>query len=389
MPASSWFHVVIGVLVLLVAILTGLLLHLSAVPSDVRIQIDPSVVTQSDLLLGKSTKLLTAQQLQDYHHDGTVFIPRLLSEGEALKLKAAANYAASRQFDVFGLFGNSHYKTVMFDLWRTSPGIASLSLQALPRIAAQIMTSNSSTSSADDDDDENVVSKQPQQRTKSIRLLRDAFFAYSPEKKEGCGWHVDDRGFWPSLEDTTGPTFWIALDPLLIQEGGGLAVLNRTLFRATEPLDLTEKHCRKFIEGATCDMHGKSPECHAKMEASKIQFDMRPGDAMIWDRFTFHRGVGGTELMPQDAIKQRYSVRYMPQGSKAFGAVHSSVDQLAEFDSPYYPQVWPNLLESELRALEHGLDSDVTLISALSYISKRMVKKLYDRVFNAKKDTTN
>ncbi|KAL3898087.1 MAG: hypothetical protein SGARI_006762, partial [Bacillariaceae sp.] len=191
----------------------------------------------------------------------------------------------------------------MFDLWRTSPEIATVSLQGLPKVAAQILYNS-------DDDSKRSSS--------TIRVLRDAFFAYAPPG-ESCGWHVDDAAFFPVDPDHVGPTFWIALDPLNIEEGGGLAVLNRTLFAETPPLDLSEEDCRAAIAGATCEMPEKSPQCQAKMETSKMEFDMRPGDAIVWDRYTFHRGVGGTDKLPEDAVKQRYSVRYIPEGSKAVG----------------------------------------------------------------------
>ncbi|KAG7360212.1 phytanoyl-CoA dioxygenase family protein [Nitzschia inconspicua] len=386
--SCSCLPITFGLVAVTVAILIGYVIQLSAIPSDIHIQIDTSgTASKSTLLLGKTTATLTPEQIRDYHRDGVVFVPNLLSEEEAAQLKDAANYASSRLFDVFGFFGKSLYKTVMFDLWRTSSEIASLSLQALPQVAAQLMTSSETDLDLDKNDDDGddekpaiTTATRPRPNTASIRLLRDAFFAYQPPG-EACGWHVDDAGFWPAVQDTSGPTFWIALDPLSVEEGGGLTVLNRTLFQQTEPLDVTEESCRQAIAAATCDMVEKSPLCHAKMEAAKIQMDMRPGDAIIWDRYTFHRGVAGTDLLPDDVIKQRYSVRYMPKESRAFGAVHASVEQLAPFNSPYYPQVWPKLLDSEMEALEHGLDSDITLMSAISFQSKRMMKAAMETLF--------
>ncbi|KAL3894100.1 MAG: hypothetical protein SGARI_007846 [Bacillariaceae sp.] len=194
--------------------------------------------------------------------------------------------------------------------------------------------------------------------------------------------------FFPVQQDTVGPTFWIALDALKVEEGGGLAVLNRTLFHETEPMDVTEDVCRQAIAGATCDMPEKSPECHAKMEACKMEMDMQPGDAIVWDRYTFHRGVGGTDKLAEDAVKQRYSVRFIPEGSKAMGAVHASVAQNEEFDSPYYPQVWPEVLPLEMEALKKGLDSDITLKGALSFMAKRSLQKLKTAVFPEKEEAT-
>jgi hypothetical protein len=52
------------------------------------------------------------------------------------------------------------------------------------------------------------------------------------------------------------------------------------------------------------------------------------------------------------------------------GVVHASVEQNEEFDSPYYPQVWPSLVPSELKALENGLDADITLMGAITFMTK-------------------
>jgi Phytanoyl-CoA dioxygenase (PhyH) len=383
---KNCLQVFCGGLVLVMAILTGVVLHLSSAPSDVQIHLD--LTTTNELLLGSSVSPLMPGQVEEYHRNGVILVRGLLSPQEAIQLKRAANAANEKLFSVFGLFPGSLYKHLMFDLWRTNPEIASLSLQALPKVAAPLMaspppqTKEQSDGAATDGGRPaaETAAASPTVATPPFRLLRDAFFEYAPPSG-GCGWHVDDAGFWPSAEDTAGPTVWIALDPSSIREGGGLAVLNRTAFRQTEPLELTEEYCREAIAGATCDMAGKSPECAAKMDASRLEFDMAPGDAIVWDRWTYHRGVAGTDAFPPNAVKQRYSVRYIPHGATAFGAVHKSVKQGEVFDSPYYPQVWPHLLESEMKALEHGLDQDVTLVGVLQFMAERLAKKVAPFLF--------
>ena len=110
---------------------------------------------------------------------------------------------------------------------------------------------------------------------------------------------------------------------------------------------------------------------------------MEPGDAVIWDRWTFHRGVPSTTATTTSATtdveeednnnqnekkqtngnvdKLRYSVRYVPSNAIAKGFVHYSVTGGSEFDSHHYPQVWPNLIPREIEALRHRLDSDVAI----------------------------
>ena len=115
---------------------------------------------------------------------------------------------------------------------------------------------------------------------------------------------------------------------------------------------------------------------------------MAPGDAVIWDRWTFHRGVPSTttttsattvvlavveegedssssntnKKQTNGIVDQlRYSVRYVPSNAIAKGFVHYSVTGGSEFDSHHYPQVWPNLIPREIEALRHRLDSDVAI----------------------------
>ena len=124
-----------------------------------------------------------------------------------------------------------------------------------------------------------------------------------------------------------------------------------------------------------------SPDCHNQMEESKLEWDMKPGDAIIWNRWTFHRGVAAVvDDEAVDFVKRRYSVRYIPYGSKGGPFVHPSVGPGNTFDSPYYPQVWPRLKDEEIKALEHGLEADFQLSKMIPFISKMLLKKLFPSI---------
>lgn len=347
----------------MIAVIAGIVIHVSQIPKDIVIALDQS--TESSF----QPQPLTPEQIATYEREGVVFVPSLLSESESIRLRDAGEYAMSRVFSVSKLFGTSLYAGLGFDVWRTSPEVASLALQSLPKVAAQILS----------------YSRNEHEEVE-FRLLRDALFQYKPGAA-GCGWHVDDMGFWPTEEDSDGPTIWIALDQIKVAEGGGLAILNRTSFLEREPFNVTELHCRQTIRtGGTCNMKSLSPECYAKMEESKLEWDMKPGDAIIWNRWTFHRGVAAVSEVVSDAnsLKRRYSIRYMPYGSKAGPIVHASVRPGSSFDSPYYPQVWPQLKESEVQALKHGLEADVTLTklfsSMLPFTIKMMMRKFLSSI---------
>lgn len=340
----------------LAAIFTGVVIQLSQIPSDIQIRLDER--TESIF----QPALLTPQQIETYEKEGVVFVPGLLTQDESTKLVVSGEYAMSRVFQFSKLFGTRLYSGLGFDLWRTSPEVASFALQSLPKVVAPILS----------------YSKNPQNEVE-FRLLKDAMFQYKAGG-EGCGWHVDDVGFWPTEESTDGPTIWIALDEIKVVEGGGLALVNRTLFDQIS--NVTLEFCRQAIKEGTCNMAKLSPECYAKMEASKMEWDMKAGDAIIWNRWTFHRGVAAAvaDVDPDSFVKRRYSVRYTPYGSRAGPIIHPSVGAGNLFDSPFYPKVWPKLKADEMAAIEHGLEPDAKLSRMLPFAVKLILKKFFPSI---------
>ena len=329
----------------LVCVLLAVVVQHSLVPNGIEIGLQ-----ESDNRDGAfSPRELTDEEVARYEFDGYLLVRGLLSVEEALMLRKESELTVSRSFTIFDLFSSTAYGKLAFDLWRTNELIARLSLQALPRtVVAKIMGKPVSSSEVGD------LSSEITATVRKIRLLRDAFFQYSSDKT-GCGWHVDDAGFWPAEHDTGGMTIWIALDEMRVSEGGGLAIVN-----VNAVSDDFLKECREVLAKGTCAIEETHPECHKKFEQNKVQWDMNPGDAVLWDRWTFHRGVPAVD--PSSRLnKIRYSVRYIPQEAKAKGFVHYSVPEGSEFQSPYYPQVWPSLLAEEVKALEHGLENDASI----------------------------
>lgn len=348
------------VLVAIVAALTGWAMHLSQIPDDILIRLDEASASTFH------PTTLTPQQIATYEKEGVVFVPGLLPVKESDMLQKTAEFAMNRVFQVASLFGTKLYSSLGFDLWRTSPEVASFALQSLPKTVSPLLS----------------YSTNPQNQVE-FRLLRDAMFQYKAGG-QGCGWHVDDLGFWPTAEDTDGPTIWIALDEIQVSQGGGLAVINSTLFEELGSVyssNSTLEMCRKIIVSNTCAMKMLSPECHARMEASKMEWDMKPGDAIIWNRWTFHRGVAAVDenIDPDTFVKRRYSVRYTPYGSRAGPfMIHPSVGEGNLLDSsPYYPRVWPSLLEEEVAAIEHGLEADAQILRTLKLVVKLIYIKLF------------
>lgn len=176
----------------------------------------------------------------------------------------------------------------------------------------------------------------------------------------------------PASYETTGVNFWIALSPTRIVEGGGIRVVNQS---QVEPIF---EECRNVITAIgpqgypkTCAMEDLSPECHEKMLEASVVFDMEPGDALIWDRWTFHRSEPFRTVIQTDDDEKtttssssaqekdyrlRYTIRYVPGTAKAWGRHHPSQAAGEMYDSPYYPRVWPSASKSEIKAIQQGLE---------------------------------
>ncbi len=208
---------------------------------------------------------------------------------------------------------------------------------ASPRIAAQLM---------------GLKTSQP------LHVMKDALLAFTPGDA-GCGWHVDDKMFWPVVDvppdaPIVGCNVWVALTPIKASDGGGLAVAP-----GSSRADWREG-CRKLIAGAagggvgpsrTCDMASLSPECQAKLEASKALHDMEPGDALVHTRYCFHRGEPFTPaaIAAGRPTRLAYSIRYEAATAQIadnkFEAALKAKglrggDPISRAGA-YYPQVWP------------------------------------------------
>jgi len=276
-------------------------------------------------------------EMQDYRRDGFLLKKGLL-RGSSLEqlMKSAEEVYHSTQP---GGYTGSYFRTLKYDLWRQNDEFAQVAFEELPSVAAELMEFS---------EEENT-----------IRILKDGFFGFQKKNDSGCGFHVDDRFFWPASYESTGVNFWIALSPMKISEGGGIRVVNQS------KVESIFEECRGAIDKVgesgfqpTCKMEQQSPECHEKMLEASVVFDMEPGDALIWDRWTFHRSEPFAETTAEDdkEYRLRYTIRYVPGTAKASGVHHPSQPTGEIFDSPYYPRVWPTAAKSEIKAIQWGLD---------------------------------
>ena len=323
---------------------------------------------------------LTRQQIADFRKDGVIVVRGLL-EGEALnEAVEAANKIQKSQSWSQRIFHKMFplYRNLSFQTYRKHKALQKVAFDSTaPTIVAKLMGLDKQNEQGDS------------QNPRSLRLLKDAVMGFSRGDK-GCGWHVDDKHFWPcedthqdnsqgptkgsnrkiksSDRNTAGINVWITLSPVTAEEGGGLAVApgSHNLTGRGRVGKLLRKARRTIASGGaqtTCALAMMDPTSHEYMERTKRVYDLQPGDAIIHDRYLFHKpdNFKSTNDENQDTVtKQRISFRYMPSDATYFDN-GQSVDAALEHKNmktgdplwkggEYFPQAWPHQLEAEAKA---------------------------------------
>ncbi|CAM9252132.1 unnamed protein product [Discosporangium mesarthrocarpum] len=331
---------------------------------------------------------LSPEQISAFQQDGILMIPGLFSGDELAAMIDGGKDVAASWGSIFDFF--SHYGKLDMDLWRVSTPFAKVAFESpLPTMASQLLArfpASAAKRAQDISDGEGEGQGEIAiggAESRPLRILKDAFFNYKAGG-EGCGWHVDDKGFWPASDESSGVTFWVALSNITTEEGGGLM-----LAQGSHLVEWAGE-CRQAINPKTCSMRETSPECWEKLDAIGKSWDMKPGDVLAWERWIFHRSIPFKVDIDRETgrVKQattppgdklRYSIRYVPNDARVNGIVHSSIQQGGSFESPYYPQAWPAPLQSEVEFLRsRSLGKDQTLGGALRFmliISKRRIGK--------------
>jgi len=291
---------------------------------------------------------LSSEQIATFRREGVLVIPGLLRDKElqdairAVKRIQRSQNLAQRVF--YRLFPS--YKSLQFQSWRKHRALEKVAFDsAAPTICAQLM---------------GLSCENNNNNPRCVRLLKDAVLGYRAGDR-GCGWHVDDKIFWPCEDRNVGKpdagiNVWITLSPVSCAEGGGLAVApgshrKRFAKRARQVIASKGHVTTNLLE--TLD-----PECHEKMESLKRVYDLEPGDAIVHDRYIFHRAYPFVDPIEgkKAGVKHRISLRYVPEDATFFDLAGkeraAEVKMLSTGDKiskggEYYPQTWPDSLPEE------------------------------------------
>jgi hypothetical protein len=273
-----------------------------------------------------------------------------------------------------GQFHTAHHNSLFVSaaLWEIAveSDIPSVAHQLLQR---SIMAGNS-------DKDGRALERQA--NITSLRVLRDIFLAKASDDEYICGWHVDDFGFWPSTPQSPGINAWIALEE--DQSSFALAVgshraswRHRAYYETGAPIAVefpdggyanASDYVLRRTGSGTCNIKRSAPDLHQLMEETKRIYTLQPGDVVFHARWLFHRTVVSSPRESSSAtslhrrMERRYSVRYAPGTATippGYGTELSvlsnpdnggrTADKVSTVDGPWYPQVWPAVLDEERR----------------------------------------
>ena len=267
--------------------------------------------------------LLSEDDIKQYHENGFLLVRNVIDGQDLVDATNVAKEMSMQQ----SKYGS--YKSLAFHSWKTNDVLKNIVLNSKgSKIAKELIQSTLKIN------------------TIGVRLLKDAFLSYA-KGSTGCGWHVDDKGFWPAHNDKTGVNVWIALSPITKKQGGGLS-----LAKGSHNQQWAHDAIPIIHEGTfkTCDMENLNIDIHNRFESIKVEYDMNPGDVLFLDRWCFHRAEGFREEVSDDLVLNRYSIRYMPEDSKIFEFIYQgkSLDPNLEGKGGHelrlYPDLFPEVL---------------------------------------------
>ena len=149
-------------------------------------------------------QLLPSETIDTFRRDGVVLVKGLLS-GPALT--AAQEFAQQVANMENTEFDGAPYKNFAFNSIYSSHQLRDVAMFSdIPKAAAQLILATKAPSP--------MANMCTFDRLESdrIRLLKDAVLIMGPNNK-GCGWHVDDKFFWPCYDDSTGVNAWVNESP--------------------------------------------------------------------------------------------------------------------------------------------------------------------------------
>lgn len=284
---------------------------------------------KSNSIIASGSSFLSEQDIKTFQQDGVIIIRNLISGQDLIDAQKIAN-DISKQKSIY-----NSYKAIKFQNWKSNKSLKNIAIYSkAAKIASELININNHGNSDHHSSSSSII---------PVRMLKEAILSFG-KGSTGCGWHVDDKMFWPCRNELTGINVWIALSPISVKQGGGLAVA-----KGSYKMKWAQDSIPIIHEGTfkTCSMEKLNEGIHRKFEAIKLEWDMQPGDAIIHDRWCFHRSENfhDENSVDDDVVLNRYSIRYMPENAQIVDLKYqgSSLDPELTGKEGHELRMYPNL----------------------------------------------
>lgn len=264
--------------------------------------------------------MVSEDSIAAYARDGVVVIRNLLTREEVEFVEAGIERVLARPSssaitasapDDPGLFVED------FNRWSEIDEIGRVALRSgIPRAATELMDSP------------------------TARLFHDHILVKEPGTRQPTPWHQDQPYYNVSGR---GISAWIPVDPVP-RDGSPEFWAGSHLGPWRLPRTFLDNEARWFPEGTLAEM----PDINADRSRYDIrQWKLDPGDVLFFDFLTVHSAPG----FPFGGRRRVLSLRYLSadarhasrpwKTSPEFPGLSRELPDGAEFDHPYFPQVWP------------------------------------------------
>ena len=271
-------------------------------------------------LLVLTLSLLSEQDIKTFQEDGAILIRQLISGDDLIAAQEIANEISKNK-----LYFKKFYKAMKFQNWQTNVSLTNIAIHSnAAKIASELIN----------------INRNKRQSLIPVRILKDAILSFA-KHSTACGWHVDDKSFWPVQNDLTGINVWITLSPVTIKQGGGLVIA-----KGSFNMNWTKDVIPIIHEHNTCALKRIDKVMFNRFDSIKLQWDMQPGDAIIHDRWCFHRADNFQikhNVIVDNLVLHRYSIRYMPEYAKIVHLTDPSMAGKHGHELKMHPDIFPRV----------------------------------------------
>jgi ectoine hydroxylase-related dioxygenase (phytanoyl-CoA dioxygenase family) len=260
--------------------------------------------------------LVTEEDVAAYQRDGVVRIRKLLDAAWVERMRGAIDRLRATQGEFTELYateGTGHFHSDKF-MWDRDPDFRAYAFESPgPRVAAALMGA------------------------RSVNLFYDHLLVKEPGTTSPTPWH-QDMNYWP-VEGDQICSIWLALDTVGLDNGGMEFVLgSHRSGRRYKPFDF------RGTAAVETEEFEPLPDIESRRGDYEIRdFDLEPGDAVVFHGLTLHGAPGNTSTRCRRALSVRFAgddARFIERKKMIRLLRDPGLNPGDRLDSDLFPIVW-------------------------------------------------